>query len=252
MIRRLMFLLAGLLLVSPAAAQPRPPVVLAAASLQESMNAAADAWAEQGHRRPTLSFAASSALARQAAAGAPADLFVSADVEWMDDLDRRGLLAKGSRVNLLGNRLVLVAPGDSSLRVALRPGVDLRKALNGGRLAMADPDAVPAGRYGKAALTRLRAWDAVAPSVVRAENVRAALALVERGAAPLGIVYATDAKASAKVRVVGVLPAASHPPIVYPIARLKASQNVDGERFRRFLVSPKGRAIFVRYGFTPR
>ncbi len=252
MIRRLMFLLAGLLLVSPAAAQPRPPVVLAAASLQESMNAAADAWAEQGHRRPTLSFAASSALARQAAAGAPADLFVSADVEWMDDLDRRGLLAKGSRVNLLGNRLVLVAPGDSSLRVALRPGVDLRKALNGGRLAMADPDAVPAGRYGKAALTRLRAWDAVAPSVVRAENVRAALALVERGAAPLGIVYATDAKASAKVRVVGVFPAASHPPIVYPIARLKASQNVDGERFRRFLVSPKGRAIFVRYGFTPR
>ncbi len=252
MIRRLMFLLAGLLLVSPAAAQPRPPVVLAAASLQESMNAAADAWAKQGHSRPTLSFAASSALARQAAAGAPADLFVSADVEWMDDLDRRRLLATGSRVNLLGNRLVLVAPADSRLRIALRPGVDLRKALNGGRLAMADPDAVPAGRYGKAALTRLRAWDAVAPSVVRAENVRAALALVERGAAPLGIVYATDAKASAKVRVVGVFPAASHPPIVYPIARLKASQNVDGERFRRFLVSPKGRAIFVGYGFTPR
>ncbi len=252
MIRRLMFMVAGLLLASPAAAQPRPPVVLAAASLRESMNAAADVWAKQGHPRPTLSFAASSALARQAAAGAPADLFVSADVEWMDDLDRRGLLAKGSRVNLLGNRLVLVAPADSRQRIALRPGVDLRAALNGGRLAMADPDAVPAGRYGKAALTRLRAWDAVAPSVVRAENVRAALTLVERGAAPLGIVYATDAKASAKVRVVGVFPAASHPPIVYPIARLKASQNVDGERFRRFLVSPKGRAIFVGYGFTPR
>lgn len=252
MIRRILLLLVTLLLAAPATAQPRPPIVLAAASLQESMNAAADAWAKQGHVRPTLSFAASSALARQAAAGAPADLFVSADVEWMDDLDRRGLLAKGSRVNLLGNRLVLVAPVDSSARVALRPGVDLRAALNGGRLAMADPDAVPAGRYGKAALTRLRGWDAVAPSVVRAENVRAALALVERGAAPLGIVYATDAKASAKVRVVGVFPAASHPPIVYPIARLKASQNVEGERFRRFLVSPQGRAIFVRYGFTPR
>lgn len=252
MIRRMMLLLAGMLLAGPAMAQPRPPVVLAAASLQESMNAAADAWAKRGHVRPTLSFAASSALARQVAAGAPADLFVSADVEWMDDLDKRGLLASGTRVNLLGNRLVLIAPVDSRVRVALRPGVDLRHALNGGRLAMADPDAVPAGRYGKAALTALRGWDAVAPSVVRAENVRAALALVERGAAPLGIVYATDAKASAKVRVVGVFPAASHPPITYPIARLKASRNVEGERFRRFLVSTGGRAIFVRYGFSPR
>lgn len=252
MIRRMMLLLAGMLLAGPAMAQPRPPVVLAAASLQESMNAAADAWAKRGHVRPTLSFAASSALARQVAAGAPADLFVSADVEWMDDLDKRGLLASGTRVNLLGNRLVLIAPVDSRVRVGLRPGVDLRRALNGGRLAMADPDAVPAGRYGKAALTALRGWDAVAPSVVRAENVRAALALVERGAAPLGIVYATDAKASAKVRVVGVFPAASHPPITYPIARLKASRNVEGEGFRRFLVSPGGRAIFVRYGFSPR
>lgn len=252
MIRRLFLLLAGLLLAEPVTAQSRPPVVLAAASLQESMNAAADAWAKRGHVRPTLSFAASSALARQIVAGAPADLFVSADVEWMDDLDKRGLLAKGSRVNLLGNRLVLVAPADSRVRVTLRPGVDLRPALNGGRLAMADPDAVPAGRYGKAALTRLRGWDAVAPSVVRAENVRAALALVERGAAPLGIVYATDAKASARVRIVGVFPAASHPPITYPIARIKASRSVEGERFRRFLISPAGRKIFITYGFSPR
>jgi len=252
MIRRIVLLLASMVLAAPATAQSRPPVVLAAASLQESMNAAADAWAKRGNVRPTLSFAASSALARQAAAGAPADLFVSADVEWMDDLDKRGLLAKGSRVNLLGNRLVLIAPVDSRVRVTLRPGVDLRPALNGGRLAMADPDAVPAGRYSKAALTALRGWDAVTPSVVRAENVRAALALVERGAAPLGIVYATDAKASAKVRVVGLFPTASHPPITYPIARLKASRNVEGERFRRFLVSPAGRAIFVAYGFSPR
>ncbi|KQM33154.1 molybdate ABC transporter substrate-binding protein [Sphingomonas sp. Leaf10] len=250
--RWLLWLFALLTLAGTATAQSKPPVVLAAASLQESMNAAADAWAKRGHVRPTLSFAASSALARQVAAGAPADLFVSADVEWMDDLYRRGLLAPGSRTNLLGNRLVLVAPVDSKIRVALRPGVDLSRALNGGRLAMADPDAVPAGRYGKAALTRLGAWDRVAPSVVRAENVRAALALVERGAAPMGIVYATDAKASAKVRVVGIFPAASHPPIVYPIARLKASRNVDGERFRRFLTSPAGKAIFVRYGFSTR
>lgn len=252
MIGRLMLLMVGVMLATSATARSRPPIVLAAASLQESMNAAADAWAKRGHVRPTLSFAASSALARQAAAGAPADLFVSADVEWMDELDRRGLLARQSRVDLLGNRLVLVAPVARQVRVTLRPGVDLRPALNGGRLAMADPAAVPAGRYGKAALTRLRAWDGVAPSVVRAENVRAALALVERGAAPLGIVYATDAKASTKVRVVGVFPAASHPPITYPIARLKASRNVDGERFRRFLISPAGRSIFVRYGFSPR
>lgn len=252
MIRGLLGLLAGLLLAAPAIAQSRPPVVLAAASLQESMNAAADAWAKRGHVRPTLSFAASSALARQVAVGAPADLFVSADVEWMDDLDKRGLLARRSRVNLLGNRLVLVAPVASRVRIDLRPGVDLRPALHGGRLAMADPDAVPAGRYGKAALTRLRGWAAVAPVVVRAENVRAALALVERGAAPLGIVYATDAKASAKVRVVGVFPTASHPPITYPIARLRASQSVEGERFRRFLISPAGRKIFVTYGFSPR
>lgn len=250
--RWFLWLFALLTLAGTATAQSKPPVVLAAASLQESMSAAADAWAKHGHVRPTLSFAASSALARQAAAGAPADLIVSADVEWMDDLDRRGLLAPGSRTNLLGNRLVLVAPADSQARVALRPGVDLSRVLNGGRLAMADPDAVPAGRYGKAALTRLGAWDRVAPLVVRAENVRAALALVERGAAPLGIVYATDAKASAKVRVVGVFPAASHPQIVYPIARLKGSQNVEGERFRRFLAGPAGKAIFVRYGFSTR
>lgn len=250
--RRWIWWLFAMIVAGSASAQSKPPIVLAAASLQEPMNAAADLWARQGHVRPVLSFAASSALARQVAAGAPADLFMSADSEWMDDLDRRGLLSRGSRTNLLGNRLVLVAPAASKARVALRPGVDLTAALAGGRLAMADPDAVPAGRYGKAALIRLGAWNGVAPMVVRAENVRAALALVERSAAPLGIVYATDAKASARVRIVGTFPAASHPPIVYPIARLKASRNVEGERFRRFLVSPAGRAVFVRYGFFPR
>jgi molybdate transport system substrate-binding protein len=249
---RVLLAIWAILLTGPALAQARAPIVLAAASLQESMNAAADAWARAGHPRPVVSFAASSALARQVAAGAPADLFLSADREWMDDLDRRGLIAKGTRSDLLGNRLVLVAPAGSSMRVALRPGVDLRRALNGGRLAMADPDAVPAGRYGKAALERLGAWTAVVPSVVRAENVRAALALVERGAAPLGIVYATDAKASAKVRIAGVFPAASHPPILYPIARLAASRNPEAEGFRRFLTSRAGKAIFVRYGFTAR
>ncbi|WP_230769476.1 molybdate ABC transporter substrate-binding protein [Sphingomonas sp. Leaf4] len=252
MIRFLTWLALAVTAGTPAMAQRRPATVLAAASLQESMNAAADVWARRGHPRPVLSFAASSALARQAAAGAPADLFVSADMEWMDYLAARGVLASATRVTLLGNRLVLVAPRASTVRIALRPGVDLRQALGQGRLAMADPAAVPAGRYGKAALERLGAWNDVAPLVVRAENVRAALALVERGVAPLGIVYATDAKASARVRVVAVFPAASHPPIVYPIARLKASRNPEGEAFRRFLVSGAGKAVFVRYGFAAR
>jgi len=251
--RYMLWLLLLLGIAGPAMAQERrAPIVLAASSLKESMNAAADAWGRTGHPRPILSFAASSALARQAAAGAPADLFVSADSEWMDDLARRGLLAVGTRTNLLGNRLVLIAPVGSGARVALRPGVDLRRALNSGRLAMADPAAVPAGRYGKAALERLGAWASVAPLVVRAENVRAALALVERGAAPLGIVYATDARASTRVRVVAMFPAASHPPIVYPIARLRASRNPEGERFRRFLNTRAAKAIFVRYGFAAR
>jgi molybdate transport system substrate-binding protein len=168
----------------------------------------------------------------------------------MDDLQQRGLLVRGTRANLAGNRLVLVAPASSRVRLNLRPGADLARALGSGRLAMADPDAVPAGRYGRAALTRLGAWRTVERRVARAENVRAALALVERGAAPLGVVYATDARASRGVRVVGVFPAASHPPIRYPIARLARSRNVDGERFRRFLLGRDGRAILMKYGFT--
>ncbi len=235
--------------LSAAQAPPRPPLVLAAASLQEAMTDAADAWARAGHGRPVVSFASSSALARQAMAGASADLFVSADVEWMDALDRRGLLRRGSRVDFLGNRLVLVAPRGRTGKIALRPGVDLLPALGRGRLAMADPASVPAGRYGQAALQRHGAWARVAPRVVRAENVRAALALVERGAAPLGIVYATDAEASRRVRIVGVFPAASHPPIRYPLAILKASRSPDAAGFRAFLLSRQGRAIFARRGF---
>ncbi len=236
---------------APALAQ-RGPLVLAAASMQDALEAAADAYARGGRPRPVLSFAASSALARQIAAGAPADLFVSADEPWMDDLEKRGLLARGTRATLAGNRLVLVAPAISRVRVDLRPGVDLARVLGSGRLAMADPDAVPAGRYGQAALTRLGAWRGVEGRVARAENVRAALALVERGAAPLGIVYATDARASRGVRVVGVFPAASHPPIRYPIARLARSRDVGSELFRRFLLGRSGQSILRKFGFTGR
>lgn len=229
-------------------AQPGPTIVLAASSLQESLEAAADFYAAEGHARPVLSFAASSALARQIDGGAPADLFLSADEDWMDHVAQRGLIAADTRANLLGNTLVLAAPSGSALRWT--PGGDLAAALGTGRLAMADPDSVPAGKYGRAALEHLGQWTAVAPHVVRGENVRAALAFVERGEAAAGLVYATDAAASARVRVVATLPDDSHPPIVYPVAVLAASRRADARRFARFLLSPAGQAIFRRYGFT--
>jgi len=231
---------------------PRAPVVLAAASLQESLGAAADAWARHGHPRPVLSFAASSALARQVAAGAPADLFVSADEEWMDYLAQRRLMRLETRADFLANRLVLIAPAASRLRLAVGPRMALGAALGSGRLAVADPDSVPAGRYAKTALMRLGAWPQVAGRLARAENVRAALALVARGETPLGVVYATDALAEPRVRVVSEFPASSHAPITYPLARPARADNPEGEAFRRFLLSAEARAIFRRYGFGAR
>ncbi|MBH9536811.1 molybdate ABC transporter substrate-binding protein [Novosphingopyxis sp. YJ-S2-01] len=225
-----------------------PPLVLAASSLQESLEAAADAWAAKEHERPTLSFAATSALARQIDERAPADLFLSADQQWMDHVEARGLIDPKSRANFVGNSIVLVAPRNSNL--SWSPGGDLSLALGDGKLAMADPDAVPAGKYGKAALESLGQWNAVSPDIVRAENVRAALAFVERGAAAAGVVYGTDAAASDKVRVVATFPASSHPPIVYPLAQLNSSRSKDAAAFRGFLLSPEGQAIFRRYGFT--
>lgn len=213
------------------------------------MTEAAAAWLARGHARPVVSFAASPALARQVESGAPADLYVSADSAWMDNLEQGNLLRSGSRAVLAGNRLVLVAPVGSHMRLALRPGVSLTAALGKGRLAMADPDTVPAGRYGKAALESLGVWPSVAGRIARAENVRAALALVERKAVPLGLVYATDARASQRVRVVGWFPAASHPPIHYEVAVLRRSNHRDAEAFRRFLLSNAGKAILTRHGF---
>lgn len=226
-----------------------PPLVLAAASLQESLNAAADAWASRHHARPILSFAASSALAKQVEAGAPADIFVSADEPWMDYVAGRGLLKAGTRVSFLANRLVLVAPVASAKPVPIRPGFPLARLLVDGKLAMGEASSVPAGRYGKEALARLGIWDEVAGHVAGADNVRAALALVERGEAPYGIVYATDAIASKRVRIVGIFPENSHAPITYPIALLATSASPDAEGFRRFLISSTGKAIFRRYGF---
>lgn len=233
-----------------AQARGKGPLVLAAASMQESLSAAAKAWAAKGHPAPLLSFAASSALARQVASGAPADLYISADEAWMDYVAKKGRIAPGTRTDFLANQLVLIAPKASRIALAIKPGFPLARALGKRRLAMADPDAVPAGLYGKASLKSLHVWTAVAAKIARGENVRAALALVERGEVPLGIVYKTDALASAKVRVVGTFPASSHPPITYPIARLKTSTNPQAEAFRRFLISPAGEAIFARFGFT--
>lgn len=252
LLRAFIALLLALVGTSPALAQDKGPLVLAAASLQEAMTDAANAWARKGHPRPILSFAASSALARQAEAGARADLFASADEEWMDYLQGKSLLKAGTRARLTENRLVLIAPLQSHVNLRIVRNLPLAKALGTGRLAMADPAAVPAGRYGREALTGLGVWNSVAGKVAAAENVRAALALVERGAAPLGIVYATDAIASRGVRVVGTFPAASHAPITYPVALLATSRHRDAEGFRRFLISHEGRAIFLRRGFGKR
>jgi molybdate transport system substrate-binding protein len=251
--RLLAFLALCLAATAPAAAQSRRPLVLAAASLQESLNAAADAWARKGHPRPVISFAGSSALARQIEAGAPADLFVSADEEWMDYVVTRRLVRPNTRVSFLFNTLVLVAPAGSSVRLAVGPRFPLARALGGnGRLAMADPDAVPAGKYGKEALTRLGVWASVERRIARAENVRAALALVDRREAPLGVAYATDALAERSVRVVGRFPPSSHRLISYPVATLAASTSREAEPFRRYLISAEGKALFRRFGFGTR
>ncbi|WP_404711706.1 molybdate ABC transporter substrate-binding protein [Sphingomonas sp. MMS24-J13] len=235
-------------LATPAFAAP--PLVLAAASLQESLNAAANAWAARKHDRPILSFAASSALARQIDAGAPADIFISADEPWMDDVTRHNLVKPGTRVSFLANRLALVAPVAQARPVTIKPGFPLAQMIGNGKIAMGEPNSVPAGKYGKEALTKLGVWNAVGPKVASADNVRSALALVERGEAPYGIVYATDAIASKGVRVVGVFPESSHAPITYPIAVLTASTSADAEGFRRFLISGTGKAIFKKYGFA--
>lgn len=243
--------LGGLALLSACADEPQPtgPVVLAAASMQEGMEAAADAWAAQGHLRPVLSFAGSGALARQIATGAPADLFISADEKWMDWVVQQVGVRDGSRADVAGNTLVLVAPARTSVAFPARG--EWGKALNGGKLAIADPDAVPAGRYAKASLLSTSVWDEVKDHVVETADVRAALALVSRGDAALGVVYATDARADPGVRVVGTFPETSHRPIVYPMAIPIRAVNPDADGFRRFLLSDAGQTILADHGFSP-
>lgn len=238
---------AGLLTPSMAWAQT-PLTVFAAASLQESLTAVGAAWAKTG-RTIKPSFGASSAMARQIAQGAPADLFLSADLEWMDWAAERKLIVPASRRNLLSNSLVLIAPAGSKTALKVGRGMPLAKALGSGRLAVADTTAVPAGKYAKASLTALGLWPSVEKKLLPGESVRAALAYVSRGEAPLGIVYATDAKADPKVKIVGAFPASSHAPIVYPAAITASSRNPQAAAFLGYLQSAEAAAIFRKYGF---
>jgi molybdate transport system substrate-binding protein len=225
-------------------------LVFAAASLKNALDDAAHAFEKQGGAPVKISYAASPQLAKQIENGAPADIFVSADLDWMDYLQKRNLIEPATRKNLLGNRLVLVAPADSTVKVDIRPGFDLAGLLKGGRLAMADPDSVPAGKYGKAALENLGVWNMVQPHVAGAENVRAALLYVDRRETPLGIVYATDAAADPGVRIVGTFPENTHPPIIYPVALTASSKNPESAKFLAFLESPAAKPAFEKQGFT--
>lgn len=243
-------LFASIAVVGGASGQTKDVVVFAAASLKNALDDAGAIWMRETGKRVVVSYAASNALAKQIEAGAPADLFFSADLDWMDYLASKSLIRPESRISLLGNSLVLVAPKDSTIQVALQPGIDLAAILGDGRLAMGHVEAVPAGKYGKATLEHLGAWNGVKDKVAQADNVRAALLLVSRGEAPLGIVYKTDAVSDPNVTIVATFPEGSHPPIVYPVALTKDSGNPDAASFLAFLRSARAKPSFEKQGFT--
>lgn len=244
--------LAALHLSSSAAAgrteRSAPLLVFAATSLTDALEEMDRAFTAQTGIAVRASYGASSLLAKQIQAGAAADVFISADEEWMDYLAARGALRAGTRYDLLGNELVLIAPRDSTVQLPVEPGFPLAAALDGGRLAMADPESVPAGRYGQAALVHLKVWDSISEHLARAENVRAALAYVARGETPLGIVYRTDAQAEPRVRSVAVFPPETHLPIRYPVS-LTAGARAGSERYLELLRSEAARRVFERAGF---
>lgn len=237
-----------------AAAAEEAVVVFAAASTTDAITEIGEFFSARGLGHIKASFASSSTLAKQIANGAPADVYVSANEKWMDYLEEKHLLSKGSRFDLLGNRIVLIAPADSSLGpIDVVPGLALARLLGrDGRLAMGDPDHVPAGMYGRKSLQSLEIWDQVKNRLAPMKDVRAALVLVERGEVPLGLVYATDAIISKKVRVVGSFPAGSHPPIVYPVAAVAGGKRAETRQFIDFLKSSETRAVFEKYGFDVR
>ena len=243
-------LVAGTLALPAAPAAAKDLLVFAAASLKNALDDIDASYKKENGKEVKVSFAASSALARQVEAGAPADIFISADLDWMDYLAKKNLIKPDTSSNLLGNSIVLVAPADSTVTATIAPNFALASLLGDGHLAMANTRSVPAGKYGKAALEKLGVWDSVKDRVAQADNVRAALLLVSRGEAPLGIVYKTDAAADPKVRIVDSFPDDSHPPIIYPVAVIAASANPDAAAYLAYLKSPTAAAAFEKQGFT--
>jgi molybdate transport system substrate-binding protein len=234
----------------PAHAQDGDVVVFAAASLKNALDAINAQWQQETGKKATISYGASPALAKQIEQAAPAQVFISADLDWMDYVASKNLIKPETRSNLLGNRIVLIAPKDKAQAIDIKPGFDLAKVLGEGRLAMANVDAVPAGKYGKAALEKLGVWGSVSGKVAQAENVRAALLLVSRGEAPAGIVYQTDAAADPNVRIIGAFPEDTHPPIIYPIALTATATHADAPAFLAYVKSAKARPLFEAQGFT--
>jgi molybdate transport system substrate-binding protein len=235
---------------SPAQAQGGDLLIFAAASLKNALDAVNAQWQKETGKKAAISYAASSALAKQIELGAPAQMFISADLDWMDYLAGKNLIKPNTRSNLLGNRIVLIAPKDKAQHVDVKVGFDLAKILSGGRLSMANVDSVPAGKYGKAALEKLGVWASVSNNIAQAENVRAALLLVSRGESPAGIVYQTDAAADPAVAIIGTFPEDSHPPIIYPIALTASASNPDAAEFLAYVRSPKAKPIFEAQGYT--
>ena len=235
---------------SPALALDNSLTVFAAASMKNALDDIDAAYAAKTGVKIVASYAASSALAKQIEQGAPADIFVSADTDWMDYATAKKNINEPTRVNLLGNSIVLIAPKDSKIdNVAIGQGFDLAKLAGDGRIATGDVKAVPVGKYAKAALEKLGAWQAAEPKFAMAESVRAALTLVARGEAALGIVYATDAKVEPGVKIVGIFPPDSHPSIIYPVAATAAAR-AEAADYLAFLRSSVAKTVFEKYGFT--
>jgi molybdate transport system substrate-binding protein len=225
-------------------------LVFAAATLKTALDEVAEAYQRGGGGTIRISYAPSPALVKQLENGAPADLFISADTDWMDAAQSKALIRRETRVDLLSSRLVLIAPRGSTVSAEITSGFPLADLLANGRLAMCDPMMMPAGRYGRAALQSLGVWSAVQDHVANADSIRAALVYVARGEAPLGIVFDTDAATDPGVRIVGVFPSNSHPPIVYPVAVTAVSEHVDAPKFLAFLRSTDAKGIFERLGYT--
>jgi len=244
-------LLAAALPLAHACAQEQTLTVFAAASMKNALDDINTVFTRATGTKVVASYAASSALAKQIESGAPADVFISADLQWMDYLAQKNLIKPDTRVNLLGNRLVLITAKDSKIdKVDIKQGFDIAKLAGDGRIAVADVKAVPAGLYAKAALEKLGGWAAAEPKLAMAENVRATLAFVARGETPVGIVYATDAKVEPNVKIIGLFPEESHPPVIYPVAAIASGTIPAGERYLYFLRTGAAKATFENYGFS--